>query len=292
MGGHYTAGSIRVGAGVGPGLTRGLGEPTFRALASLDWVPPADADSDRDSIFNIVDACVTVPGVASADPKKHGCPSDRDNDTVLDIDDACPDVSGVKSAIPALHGCPNDEDISSITPVDRDRDTVLDADDKCPDVPGLARAPEHLTPAERVEWPAKYLGCPDQIDPGTCQIKLPGRIHFVSKSHELKTEGSEGRITTKVLESVLKVLQSNPTLKRIEIQGHASKDTYKLNQELSEKRAATVMTWLIKRGIEPGRLAWVGYGTDRPMEGAPPGEKELHQRVEFHLLECKKASVK
>ena len=63
-----SASSVRIGAGVAPGLTRAYGEPAVRLLAGLEWVssPPAPA------------------------------PPDRDHDGILDADDACPDVPGVR----------------------------------------------------------------------------------------------------------------------------------------------------------------------------------------------------
>lgn len=41
LGGHFqTASGLRVGAGAGPGLTRGLGAPAWRGLLTLEWLAP------------------------------------------------------------------------------------------------------------------------------------------------------------------------------------------------------------------------------------------------------------
>jgi outer membrane protein OmpA-like peptidoglycan-associated protein len=164
LGIRYRAGEVVFGGGVGPGLTRGLGTPTLRALLSLAWVPqpppPAppredrdhdkiyddedacpdtagiksvDADfngcpdSDEDGIFDKVDACPEVAGVKNRDPKKNGCPPDSDGDGILDSDDACPKVPGVENEDPKKNGCPPD----------RDGDGIIDDKDACPDVPGV-----------------------------------------------------------------------------------------------------------------------------------------------------------
>ncbi|HEX3344754.1 MAG TPA: porin, partial [Polyangiaceae bacterium] len=113
LGGHYLIGSsVRVGAGIAPGLTRAYGEPSVRYLASVEWVsshaPPPDRD--HDGIVDDEDACPDVPGVRTDDPKTNGCPPDRDRDGVLDADDACPDVPGVKTDDPKTNGCPPDRD--------------------------------------------------------------------------------------------------------------------------------------------------------------------------------------
>jgi outer membrane protein OmpA-like peptidoglycan-associated protein len=123
---------VEIGAGVGPGLTSGMGTPAVRVVAMVAYTPEQKRpdDRDRDGIKDAEDACPDVPGVRSDDPKKNGCPiGDRDKDGVLDPDDACPDVPGLRSDDPKKNGCPG--------PGDRDHDGIKDADDACPDVPGV-----------------------------------------------------------------------------------------------------------------------------------------------------------
>lgn len=312
FGGHYTAGSMRFGAGVGPGLTRGLGEPAVRVLGSIEYAAAADVDTDRDSILDKVDACVTVPGVAHASPKKNGCPSDRDDDGIYDRDDACAAVAGLPNANKKLHGCPEDRSTSEITTIDRDRDRVRDDVDKCVDIPGLKEAPANVSAAEKKEWEAKFLGCPPDIDDDKvlnlvdacpdkagdparrgcpwaivdeCEIKITDRIYFRTLSDKLETVGEKGRVTQAILQAVADILRANPKIAHVEIQGHASQDAYAKNEQLSEQRAASVMKWMVERGIAPSRLTPRGLGTSRPAQGVPQGRayKELHQRVEFHI---------
>lgn len=350
LGGHYTAGSVRMGLGAGPGLSRGLGTPAVRVLGSIEWAPPPANDTDKDTIVDPEDACPTVPGarhpdpakngcppdrdgdtiadaedacpdvpgVRSADPTKNGCPADRDGDTIADAADACPDVPGVASPAPLLHGCPVDRDTSALLPLDRDRDRVRDDVDRCPDVPGLAAAPADLSAADKERWERDFLGCPEDIDGDTiknipdacprvpgkpnkdpskhgcplvyvddCQIKITDKIYFKTQVDRLETVGEKGRITTSVLQAVLDLLKSNPKIALIEIQGHASQDSYPKNQELSDGRAASVVKWLVTRGIPATMLQPKGYGTSRPVPGLSIEKpyKELHQRVEFHIIE-------
>lgn len=296
LGAHYTISQFRVGAGIGPGLTRGVGTPAFRAVLSAEW----------------------VPGVAKPVKKLEPTPEDRDGDGFVDIEDACPDIPGVASSDPQLHGCPVDETSSVLASIDRDKDRVVDAADKCPDVPGLREPPASLTSEQKALWELKYIGCPDDIDgdkianmvdacptvPGQphkdptrhgcplvfvseCQIKIMDRIYFKTASDKLETIGEKGKLTQSVLQAVSEVLKANPKITRIEVQGHASQDTYAKNQELSEQRAASVVKWLIERSIEAPRLVSKGYGMTRPAQGVPVDKKnkELHQRVEFHILE-------
>lgn len=150
MGAHYTHQDFRFGAGIGTGLTRGWGTPVVRTVLSAEWVPGIDKDSDGDHVLDREDACPTVPGVRTSNPRTNGCPlpvvpvaqSDRDGDGIFDNDDACPDVPGVASMDSTKNGCPPD----------RDNDQIYDKDDACPDVPGI-----------KSEDPAKN-GCPSDRD--------------------------------------------------------------------------------------------------------------------------------
>ncbi|MEO7093144.1 MAG: thrombospondin type 3 repeat-containing protein, partial [Polyangiales bacterium] len=133
---RYRPSPFVIGFGAGPGFGAGLGTPDFRMVATVgyapwssDTKPEAPKDGDGDGIYDRDDACPTVPGVASADPTKNGCPAeklDTDKDGITDDVDACKDVPGVKSDDPKKNGCPPD----------RDGDTILDPNDACPDVPG------------------------------------------------------------------------------------------------------------------------------------------------------------
>jgi OmpA-OmpF porin, OOP family len=133
FGAHYgITEDVRVGAGVGGGLTRGYGAPQLRGLFSIEWAPAHEkSDRDKDGIPDEADACPDVAGVPNPDPALHGCPlpvSDRDGDGIPDAVDACPDTPGVPNRDPQKHGCP----------ADRDGDGIPDVADACPDTPGVA----------------------------------------------------------------------------------------------------------------------------------------------------------
>lgn len=149
---------LEIGLGVGPGLTAGVGTPDVRAVAMIAYTPEQkkpDLDADKDGILNAADACVDVYGIASSDPKKHGCP-DKDGDGVIDPSDACVDVAGLESPDPKKHGCP-----------DKDKDGIIDSADACVDLPGEASDD------------AKKNGCPDKdkdgiIDPADACVDVAG----------------------------------------------------------------------------------------------------------------------
>jgi outer membrane protein OmpA-like peptidoglycan-associated protein len=126
---------MEIGAGVGPGLTSGIGTPDVRAVLMATFTPEQkkrDKDRDGDGIPDSADACPDEKGERSEDPKKNGCPKpkDRDGDGIPDAADACPDEPGVADPDPQKNGCP--------PPKDRDGDGILDAADACPDEKGVA----------------------------------------------------------------------------------------------------------------------------------------------------------
>jgi len=66
------------------------------------------------------------------------------------------------------------------------------------------------------------------------------------------------------LDKLVETLTDNPNV-TIELMSHTdSRDTEAYNQELSQKRAQSVVQYLIEKGIEPERLSAKGYGESSP----------------------------
>ena len=79
------------------------------------------------------------------------------------------------------------------------------------------------------------------------------------------------------LQSLVKLLNDNPNI-TIELSAHTDMvGNEQSNKVLSEKRAQSVVDYLIKNGIEKERLTPVGYGKDKPVvvDGA------LHKKYDF-----------
>ena len=182
------------------------------------------ADSDRDGVPDNRDQCPDTPMGVKVDEK--GCPLDSDGDGVPDDLDQCPNTpAGVKVD---EKGCP----------LDSDGDGVPDYLDRCPRTPKGARVNEVGC------WVLKDKGMKNvQFDFDRWNIK-PGYYP--------------------VLDRVVAILLENPGLK-VEIQGHTcSMGAEAYNQGLSEKRAISVLNYLVKKGIAQERLTAVGYGESNP----------------------------
>lgn len=121
LGAHYTfADALRVGAGVGTGLARGYGAPTFRGVLSVEWTPglqrepdplaPAAISSEPPKV-EPVEVVAPPPApepiapvvVAPVPPAIDG---DRDKDGIPNEADACPDDAGAADSDPKHNGCP------------------------------------------------------------------------------------------------------------------------------------------------------------------------------------------
>ncbi|MEL6373467.1 MAG: OmpA family protein [Pseudomonadota bacterium] len=72
---------------------------------------------------------------------------------------------------------------------------------------------------------------------------------------------------------------------KIEVAGHTDSDgSNRYNQDLSERRAGAVATYLLRRGVPRRSLSAVGYGEERPVaSNSTPAQKALNRRIEFVL---------
>lgn len=89
------------------------------------------------------------------------------------------------------------------------------------------------------------------------------------------------------LEKIASILEENPTLK-IDVRAHTdSRQTAAYNAKLSERRAQSIIAWLVQRGIAANRLSGRGYGesqlTNRCSDGVScsDDEHQANRRSEF-----------
>lgn len=87
------------------------------------------------------------------------------------------------------------------------------------------------------------------------------------------------------LNRLVELLNENPDLK-IQINGHTDDvGSESDNQQLSEKRASSVVKYLSSKGINPNRLSFKGYGESQPIADNTSVEgKRLNRRTEFEVV--------
>jgi outer membrane protein OmpA-like peptidoglycan-associated protein len=88
-----------------------------------------------------------------------------------------------------------------------------------------------------------------------------------------------------ILENVVRVMRDFPQYK-LEITGHTDNiGTPAYNQELSRKRADAVMSYLVNKGVQAGRMSVIYKGETMPEAGNDtPENRTLNRRVEFRLV--------
>jgi OOP family OmpA-OmpF porin len=89
------------------------------------------------------------------------------------------------------------------------------------------------------------------------------------------------------MNEIADVIQKNPHIKKIAIEGHASAEGNKqYNKTLSDKRAKAVMKYLVEKGIAQEMLTASGFGSEKPIaENETEEGREKNRRVEFNIVE-------
>lgn len=131
---------------------------------------------------------------------------------------------------------------------------------------------------------------PRQVyDPYDLEIGLmPVKAGAEMNLHHIYFETDSFRILPESepeLGQLVRFLKDNSHLK-VEIQGHTDNTgTPENNQVLSEKRAGSVVDYLVEHGIAAERLGWAGYGENRPVAGNDtPGGRRLNRRTTLKIL--------
>ena len=257
--------------------------PTDNSTAANFWQASAsllfrfgNTDRDKDGILDKDDRCPDTPGLAEF----QGCP-DTDGDGIPDIDDQCPDVAGPVEN----NGCPWP---------DTDGDGVVDKDDACPDVAG---------PAENngCPWPdtdgdgildkddacptvfglAQYNGCPKPKSVTATEVE--GELKNIYFDFDRATIKAESSARLDAAANIIKADGGNYLL-----EGQTDKkgaESYNLN--LSQRRAASVVSALDARGVDATSLKSIGVGEAKAVvpENASNDERQQDRKVVVKAIE-------
>ena len=246
--------------------------PSGAGLRSTGGCPDRDADGVADTL----DSCPDVQG----DPAHGGCPPDGDGDGLADAEDRCPEQSGT----PGLRGCP-----------DGDGDGLADRDDRCPTVPGLA-ADAGCPPPDRDgdgvvdaqdDCPdeagvAARKGCPEpKVTVTATKLDISEKVFFETGRAVIE-RGSYG-----VLDAVAAALVAHPEILRVRVEGHTDDiGTAATKRTLSQRRAASVCTYLSGKGVDAARLDPKGLADTVPLALNTSDEgRAKNRRVEFVIVQ-------
>ncbi len=227
----------------------------YQGFEDIDGCPD-DPDTDGDGVTDSKDSCVLEPEDKDAYLDDDGCPDvDNDLDTLADAADKCPLEAEDPDGFEDEDGCPDP---------DNDKDTVPDVKDQCPNEIGSTSQ--------------EPLGCPTNalVVVTDCEVKITQQIHFEFNKDKIRPESFP------VLDAVVEALQKNRAIK-IEVQGHTdNKGAAAYNKNLSDRRAKSVMKYLLEHGVEMSRLASHGFGFERPLvDNSTEQNRALNRRVQF-----------
>jgi OmpA-OmpF porin, OOP family len=217
-----------------------------------------DLDNDADGIPDTNDKCPLEPEDKDGFEDEDGCPDlDNDQDGLSDKVDQCPNEPEDKDGFEDDDGCPD---------LDNDNDTFLDKDDKCP-----------------LEFGVAPDGCPKKytnVVVTQTKIEIKQTIFFEFNKATIKS------VSFGLLGEVAQAMKDNPTIK-VEIQGHTdSVGNDRFNMKLSQKRAESVRTFLVKAGIDASRMVPRGYGETVPIaDNRTKDGRAENRRVEFVITE-------
>jgi len=125
--------------------------------------------------------------------------------------------------------------------------------------------------------------CPDTPKGATVNERgcwaFGGRVFFDTNKSDIKTDASP------LLGEAVTIMKENPEM-RVEIQGHTdSTGPEAYNQTLSEKRANSILEYMLNQGIDSGRLEVKGYGESDPIaSNETEAGRQKNRRVRFKRI--------
>ena len=242
--------------GGGPGVSPGAGVPDGRVYAGATYA--WQKIPQRPKMEKVHDECPNLDGAQPGLPP--GMIHDADGKCIPEPDE-CPNLPGAQAKIP--DGQHKDEHGNCVPP------PIV--------IPPTCGPDQIQTPTGCEEKPKP----PVKIIVTKTRLILSERIFFDFDKDTIKP------VSFPILDEVVRVLKALPEIKRMRIEGHTdNKGSDSYNLDLSHRRAASVMVYLIEHGVETHRLTSSGFGFRCPIvpnDGPDPRAK--NRRVDFIILE-------
>ncbi len=114
-------------------------------------------------------------------------------------------------------------------------------------------------------------------EPRGMVITLSGSVLFASDKSELLPSAQ------RKLDDVAETLKKDNSTSKMVVEGHAdSQGAASYNQDLSQRRAASVRAYLVSRGVDADRVTAQGFGVTRPIaDNASAEGRANNRRVEI-----------
>jgi OOP family OmpA-OmpF porin len=120
---------------------------------------------------------------------------------------------------------------------------------------------------------------PPKVELKKNKIEIHEKIQFALDKSEILP------VSFGLLDEVAKVIQENPHVQKVSIEGHASDEgDENYNLTLSKARAEAVRLYLVNKGVAADRLSSTGFGETKPLvANDTPENREKNRRVEFNI---------
>jgi len=114
----------------------------------------------------------------------------------------------------------------------------------------------------------------DAID--ACEAAVVYGVNFDVDSDRLRADAEPA------LQQILEALEARPGV-AVTVEGHTDSDASdEYNLDLSQRRTASVVAWLVERGVDGGRLTALGVGEAQPIaDNETAAGKAANRRVEI-----------
>jgi OmpA-OmpF porin, OOP family len=261
LGAHYEVNpQWRLGLGIGRGVTVALGSPAVRGLLSVEWTPAGDVECQAQRAADAAQR--------EALEREEAARVAREDEAIAQA--AQKAAARAEAERFAAQQAARDEASAARVAreqalADDDGDGVANGEDGCPGENGFASADKLKN------------GCPTGAVVGD-QLVLD-LVRFKTNSDLILPESNV------VLEKVAAAIQKLPAGYQYRVEGHTDGlGPAAFNKDLSQRRAKSVIAWLVGKGLDGKRFTAAGIGPDRPVAGNDTEpNRQLNRRVEFHI---------
>lgn len=305
LGGKFQNGRFFATLGGGLGLVDGYGTPQWRAFAALGLAPPLPVREEPEpepepepdcTPENVEQACTEVPQPECAGGKlrtyfalctdEGECAYEYDEAECDDGTYCSKDDDGQAACIPEPD-CRTHSECSDIPEPSCSDNTLTTYIGRCLDESCKYEPTETACP-ERYECgmengEAACVPVVDQVKVTEEQIEIMDMVHFEVNSDEIDQRSFD------LLRQVAQTLKNHEEIELVRVEGHTDNTGRRsYNQDLSERRARSVLNFLVNEGINAGRLTSEGFGPDRPIQtNNTETGRAANRRVEFHIVRRK-----
>lgn len=246
--------------GGGPGLSRGVGTPVFRVFAGFGVTPRGRRWDGEETVATEVPVVVTpVVEIAPVPVAEPECTTE--------------DVS--RCEVPPAPTCEDGAIVSYRTSCEDSRCENTRLRSACPAEHACQLAPDGTAACVPVAVHVPTAVVDDTLQ----QIVINEVIQFEFDSDVIDP------VSFPILDRVAEVILRETVITSVSIEGHTDfmgSDQY--NQDLSDRRARSVLNALVQRGVDRQRLRSAGFGESRPLDPAETdAARARNRRVEFHF---------